>query len=101
LLIHTSAPAIGGAVELDQCEQIALIGQRERRLSGLHRAADQIRALAGLGRIAVLGLVGQADRRIDQRIVAVDVQVDEAGCHCGARIGRAASLAAERLPVRQ
>ena len=86
---------LGRAIKLDQREQIALIGQRECRMTRLDRATDQIRACARLGRIAVFGLVRQTDGRIDERIIAVDVQVGEAG-HLAAILAACAHLQTHR-----
>ncbi len=62
------AGGFGGLVELDQGEQVALIGDRHRRLPQFDAAFHQ--------RLDAQG-------RIDQRVFAVQVQVDEGGGHAG------------------
>jgi hypothetical protein len=56
----------GRLVELDQREQVALVGQRDRR---------HLRARAGVHQFR------DADGRVDQRILAVHVEMDETGGH--------------------
>jgi hypothetical protein len=63
------AGAFSGLVELDQREQVALVGQRHCRHVRARASADEI---------------ADADRRVDQRIFAVDVEVNEGRSH-GAR----------------
>jgi hypothetical protein len=60
------ARVFGGLVELDQREEIVLVGDRHRRLLQRGAALDELR---------------DADRRVDQRIFAVQVQVGEACGH--------------------
>ncbi len=67
-------------VELDQREQVAVVGQRQRRQAEAARVADQV-GPRRRGRIAVLGLVGNADDGVRQRVFAVDVQMDETRAH--------------------
>ena len=57
-------------VELDQREQVALVGQRDCRHVHARAPGDEI---------------GDADRRVGQRIFAVHVEVDETGRHGGNR----------------
>ena len=60
------ARALAGLVELDQGEEVVAVGHRHRRLPLRHAAADEFR---------------DADRRIGERILAVQVEMDEAGGH--------------------
>ena len=62
------AGLLGGRVELDQGEQVDLVGQRHRRHAG-----------SRAGRHELI----DADRRIDQRVLAVDVQMDKVRGHGG------------------
>ena len=59
-----------GLVELHQREHVAFVGQRHRRNAIAHASGDQ--------RL-------DADSRIDQRILAVQVEVGEAGGHANLR----------------
>jgi len=70
------AGGLGGLVELDQREQVALVGQRDGRHSGVHAGVDQI---------------VDAYRRIGQRVLAVDVQVGEQRGHDGVARGQSAA----------
>ena len=56
--------AFGRLVELHQREQVVLVGDRDRRLPVRHAATDQLR---------------DADGRVGQRVLAVQVEVGECG----------------------
>ena len=73
------AHALGGLVKLDQREQVVAVGNGQRRQPQLHRAAEQIGAVAGLFRACIVRLLGHADGGIGEREFGVQVQVDE-GC---------------------
>ena len=57
---------LGRLVELHRCEQVVDVGQRHRRLAQRHAAFHQL---------------GDADRRIGERVFAVQVEVNEACGH--------------------
>ena len=87
------AHAFGRLVELHQCKQVVAVGHRQRRQLQLHRAAEQVGAVPGLGRMRKLGLPGHADGGIRERELGMQVEVDEACGHQGfagrtCRVGR-------------
>jgi hypothetical protein len=69
-------------VELDQREQVVLVGDRHRRQAPRSAGRDELR---------------DADRRIDQRVLAVQVQGNETGWHRGSA-GSKASVGRPRDP---
>ena len=78
------AGRLGRLVELDEREEVALVGQRD----GGHA-----------GRDARVHEIADADRRVDQRILAVDVKMDEFRRHEGGTGGSPQRSA--RYPQRQ
>ena len=69
------ADLFGFLVELHQREQVVLVGDRHRRQAARRAGGDEFR---------------DADRRVDQRILAVQVQVGETGGHRAPRARRRA-----------
>ena len=75
---------LGGLVELHRREQIVDVGQRHRRLAERDAALHQF---------------GDADRRIGERIFAVQVEMDE-GCGHGATVAAVRISTTRRLAAR-
>ena len=71
---------LAGQVEVDGAEQVAVVGQRERREPELPRARDQLVELRGA---------------VEQAVLGMDVQVDEVGVP----LHQVASLAPGAAPV--